>query len=179
MFTDTPEAENILRGSIIAIEAIFQTDAPIAVKKALFDKACWLVSERHGKYKTRYWSQDALTALPTAWRHEHVIPRRDLWFVARRTMTVANALNLCEACIVTLGEHELLHQLEGAYGWERYAQAGIPVIDTATMKQIGAEDLIKMSSTYKKAFREARFCGDGEEELEMMKKPFDEADPEN
>ena len=94
-------------------------------------------------------------------------------------MTVANALNLCEACIVTLGEHELLHQLEGAYGWERYAQAGIPVIDTATMKQIGAEDLIKMSSTYKKAFREARFCGDGEEELEMMKKPFDEADPEN
>jgi len=169
IFSESESASAVLNGAIFAVDAVFQTDAPLSVKRALFDTACWLVSERYGKYKTRYRSEGSLVASKNELRHEHIIPRAQLWFVARRTMSVSDALRACEACVVTKEEHSRLHAVEEAYGWERYAKAGIMVIDSSSGDPVPRSRLIKMSAPFKKAFREARFVGDGQEELEAIK----------
>jgi len=169
-FQEKEDSDLILNGAIAAVQAVFGTDAPLGVKRALFDTACWLVSERNGKYNLRYATLDSLSSPKNLLRHEHVFPRAGLWFVARRTMSVSQALQLCVSCLVTTEEHEKLHGLKvDAYGWERYAMAGIPVVDCCNGKPIPPERLVEMSQEYKKAFRDARFVGDGEEEIEMIK----------
>jgi hypothetical protein len=84
-------------------------------------------------------------------------------------MSVSDALRACEACVVTKEEHSRLHAVEEAYGWERYAKADISVIDLLSGEAIPKSRLLKMSLPFKKAFREARFVGDGQEELESMR----------
>ncbi len=156
-FSESKTASAVLSGVISAVEAIFQTDAPESVKHALFDKACWIVSERFGKYGTRYRSEDALASKKNEWRHEHVIPRAQLRFVVtRKTMSVSDAFVACEACVVTEEEHRRLHAVGKAYyGWERYAKAGISVIDCSSGEEIPTSRLLTMSVSFKKAFQEA------------------------
>lgn len=155
-YSESKTATAVLSGVISAVEAIFQTDAPESVKRALFDKACWIVSERSGKYETRYRSEDSF-ASKNELRHEHVIPRAQLWFVVtRKTMSVSDAFVACEACVVTKVEHLRLHAVEEAYGWERYAKAGIRVIDCSSGEEIPTSRLLAMSVSFKKSFQEAR-----------------------
>ena len=167
-FVESKDSTSILEGAIASVEAVFQTSAPLVVKRALFDKACWLVSERHGKYKTRYRTSDSSSAPTELLRHDHVIPRAHLWIVARTTMTVSEALRLCEGCLVTEEEHKRLHDIDDAYGWERYVKAGIQVIDTSTGKIVPADLLLDLSKGFKQAYRDSRFVSDGEEELAKM-----------
>lgn len=164
-FSEPLDAGDILQGAILAIDAVFKTSASLAIKKKLFDTACWLVSERNGKYNARYFSECALMAPKKSLIHEHVVPRAALWFVVRRTMTVEQALRLSEACIVTREEHRKLHESDDAYAWERYVKSGINVVDRTTGKRVPKAQLNKMSQDYKKADRAARFVDDAEEEL--------------
>lgn len=164
-FFERKEAANVLRGAISAIEAVFRTGAPLTVKRKLFNAACWLVSERNGKFNTKYCTESALLAPRKSLIHEHVVPRAGLWIVVRRTMAVESALHLSEGCIVTTEEHSKLHEFEEAYAWERYVKSGINVVDRSTGKRVPKVHLNKMSLEYKMAYRAARFVDDGEEEL--------------
>ena len=84
-------------------------------------------------------------------------------------MSVSDALRACDGCLVTREEHIRLHAVEEAYGWERYAKADISVIDLLSGDAIPKDRLLNISLPFKNAFREARFVGDGEEEIELMK----------
>jgi len=172
LFYEAADADKVREGTIACIEAVFQASSSTAIKHKFFDTACWLVSERNGKWNSRYRSEASLTADKATLRHEHVIPRASLWFVGRRSLSARDALMMCEGCVVTEDEHRKLHAVEEGYSWDRYVKAGITVIDMKTEQTLLAEKLLEMGEPFFKAFREARFIGDGEEELEMMNKPM-------
>jgi len=143
--TPTPKdsSQSILDGCITAVDAIFQTNAPIKVKRALFDTACWLVSERDGKYTPRYGTDASLIAPKKLHRHELVVSRADLWFVVRHGLTVTETFALCEACMATKDEHLRLHAVieSGVYSWERYVKAGVEVLDMEMWNRLWAHKL--------------------------------------
>jgi hypothetical protein len=93
----------------------------------LLSVAIWMFMEARGKYKTRYVAQGSL--VPDARiRHEHVIPRKTLRLAMLRCPDrVERVMRLAVACIVTEDEHRRL--AAGEFGWNRYRQAGIIVID--------------------------------------------------
>ena len=166
-YIESPHADKIREGTIACVEALFSATSLVVVKRAFFDTACWLVSERNGKFNTRYRSQSSLNANNAILRHEHVIPRSSLWFVARRSLSPRDALLMCEGCIVTEDEHRKLHAAEDTYSWDRYAKAGVTVIDMTTGVPLEPEHLLRMGEPFLKAYRESRLIGDGEAELEI------------
>jgi hypothetical protein len=87
-------------------------------------------------------------------RHEHVIERD---WMARRLLempdTARDALWQYPSCIVTTDEHGRL-SASHEWGWDRYRDADIPVIDAGTGRRV---DLRRMASDLVQAYRDLRF----------------------
>lgn len=108
-------------------------------RKHLIKLAQWWVTEADGKWKTRFRSEVVIqlaqnepdSQVPI--NHEHVYGRAEL---AERMMEdpsqVDAILELCVGCIVTVDEHRILSAQRDVQGWDRYRDAGIRVLDTAT-----------------------------------------------
>jgi hypothetical protein len=147
--SDSPEADKIREGTIACIDAIFGTSAPDSVKRKLFDTACWIVSERNGKWTTSYRSQASLKVEKNLLRHEHVIPRLTLWsLVTEKKMPVRDVLMMCEGCVVTKEEHERLHKVVDGHSWDRYVKAEVTVIDMSTKQVVPLQTLMEMSEPF-------------------------------
>jgi hypothetical protein len=155
-----PAKEAILEESILVAESVLALKVSEETRRRVFDSTTWFVSERYGKYSTRYRSVNAMTQ-SEGLRHDHVFPRRDLWFIARRAATVREALSLCVGCIVTGDEHRRLGAAEKtnpeSQGWLRYIIAGIEVIDCTTGKKVPSDVLESMSESFIRLYRASRF----------------------
>jgi hypothetical protein len=162
--------------AVRALEAIYQIDGPLDLKgelrEKLFHTVVWSLTESDGKYSTRYRSKLALQARKGDLQHEHVFPIDDLYFLSRHGLSLKDALSLCCACIVTKEEHSRLtardRLAERPFGWKRYQSTGIEVIDMLENRPITPQEMEALNLPYEEAMRHARFCGDGEVELERM-----------
>lgn len=108
----------------------------------LLSLACWKFTEAGGdKYGTRYITRAAMEH-DAKRRHEHVIPRLTLRSAMRTNRDRAEKfLSLAIACIVTHEEHQRLN--ERAFGWHRYRDLGIEVIDTESGAPANLEALAR------------------------------------
>ena len=161
-FVIEPEKEVLLEEAILVAETVFALPVSTETKKRIFDSTMWWVSERYGKYSTRFRSKKSLLQ-SNGLRHDHVFPRKDLWFIVQRGAKVRETLSLCVGCVVTTDEHSLLAQTEkkgnDSYGWLRYKNAGIEVIDCLTGIPLATDSMGSMSERFIEFFRASRFIG--------------------
>jgi hypothetical protein len=100
----------------------------------LLSVAIWMFTEARGKYQTRYTTPAALEPRAEG-RHEHVIPRKTIRHaLLQHPDRVEHIMRLATACIVTREEHQLLNGTH--FGWSRYKEAGLTVIDRATGSRV-------------------------------------------
>jgi hypothetical protein len=134
------EQADINRRSAIAlarhIVAIRHPDIlPAHLRRAL-DAAIWAYTKADGKYSTRYRSVGALGEMNRRrLTHEHVVTRKLLVDrMLAEPQRVGEILATAVACVVTREEHRRLSEATRAdpslEGWDRYAAAGIEVVDT-------------------------------------------------
>jgi hypothetical protein len=109
-----------------------------------------MYTEARGKYETRYTTPAALECGAKV-RHEHVIPRKAIRLaLLQHPRRVEPIMRLATACIVTHEEHLLLGGLH--FGWSRYREAGLTVIDRSTGSAV---DLGEMAAALDSAWRQA------------------------
>lgn len=129
------EAE-IIESAISGIEGILGLPILDAHKRDIINGMLWTITEARGKYTTRYRSKGAFDAPKgTKLQHEHVIPRKQLVErIMREPYAAREHLSTAIGCVVTVEEHRRLTSIDrtqpGLHAWERYAAAGITVIDT-------------------------------------------------
>ncbi len=101
----------------------------------------WMITERHGKWNTRYRSEKAkgMRSKDCGIRHDHVYRRKDLIdCILKDHKNISAILESAIACVVTKEEHERLNQIDKKKpylkGWDRYKEANITVYDMQTNK---------------------------------------------
>jgi hypothetical protein len=105
----------------------------------LIDILLWRITEADGKYNTRHKTTGALACTDKSQlRHEHVYQRSKMitTLVRAEPGEVDTILKDAIGCTVTEDEHALLLEFDGLYGWERYRQAGIVVMNTETGERV-------------------------------------------
>lgn len=133
------------RDAVLAVAALAaRPDLHASMRRKLVDEILWFMTEGTGKYSTRYRSVEALTLqqeVPAGeWRklvaHDHVYTRSALALALEDCTDDASrweVLSQSEACVVTREEHARLSKLGAMLaGWDRYAEAGISVVDMST-----------------------------------------------
>lgn len=161
-FVADPKKEVLLEEAILVAETVFALSVSTKTKKRVFDSTMWWVSERHGKYSTRFRTSKSLLQT-TGLRHDHVFPRKQLWDMVERGANIRETLSFCVGCVVTSDEHSLLSQTEKkcseSYGWLRYKNAGIEVIDCLTGVALTTDSMCSMSERFIELYRASRFIG--------------------
>ena len=80
-------------------------------------------------------------------RHEHVIERD--WmarFLEEHPSAVTEALWEYPACLVTKAEHE---RLAKSWGWRRYLEASVRVVDAASGKEVNLDAMdVELRTSY-------------------------------
>lgn len=132
-FTPNPKADDEIRSAVTAIKGILTLQIIDGHKKTLISRMIWAITEAHGKYKTRFRSEGAVTS-NCRMQHEHVYPRRELIAeIMKDPDRCENILANAVACVVTEEEHKLLTRVSrenpDLKGWDRYKKAGITVYD--------------------------------------------------
>ena len=137
---ENPDATRVVASAKHAIKHILSMEAPVIEehKKSLISRMLWKVTEAHGKYTTRYFSEKALTCTKHEQRHDHVWTRRKMvQSLIDNPMRLDEEINRAIACIVTKEEHRKLSEFDASYdGWERYKMAKIRVWDRKDNTQI-------------------------------------------
>jgi hypothetical protein len=103
--------------------------------RKLLNTLLWAVTERDGKYTTRFRSADALASSGTSnLCHEHVFQREKMidLLMAAKPVEIKGILEHAVGCVITREEHVRLKPFDNEYGWERYRKARIIVINTET-----------------------------------------------
>ena len=129
------DAEARRRSASHLIKLLLQGDPAILPthRAEAMSVALWKFTEANGKYKTPYYSQEALNATKAEWIHEHVFQRAMMIKeLLNDPQNVEKILERALGCIITKREHALLEKYKHLYGWERYSQAGITLVDTGT-----------------------------------------------
>jgi hypothetical protein len=170
--------EKRLNLAVSAMEAIYQLSGPFEFKRELrinfFNTVVWTLTESEGEYTTRYRSKLALQSPRSDVQHEHIFPIDDLYFLSRHGLALKNVLRLCCACVVTKKECSRLFAQdmspERPLGWKRYLHAEIEVMDMLEYRLVTPEEMEAHNLEFETAFHNARFCGDAEVDLELLKK---------
>jgi hypothetical protein len=145
--------EKCISGAWDLYQAVLKLGLPLDRERGILDEILWGISEegsRGNKYNIRYFTPAALAyqkanpkRIPGVRRsiiHEHVFPRKEIreelskayWQTDRRKFEEILRTKVV-ACVVTREEDKKLSSLgKGASGWDRYAKAGIEVIDGKT-----------------------------------------------
>ena len=129
-FIPNLDANRIIRSAKQICKAILDLNIPNQQKKPFLSRAIWLITEAHGKYKTRYTSVRAMNCPTKKLRHEHVWPRKvliqEMLDQPRRFKSI---LRRAIGCTVTIAENAKLNRVSRKNphlkGWERYRTAGI------------------------------------------------------
>ena len=117
-----------------AIAILLEADIRPDDKRYLLDMALWRFTEfdkNRYKFATRYRTSAVVNGQPQDINHEHVVPRR--WLLDRLLQAPHDShgiMALAVACIVTTEEHRRLTGAHG-FGWARYRNAQLEVLDTA------------------------------------------------
>ncbi|MHA3700899.1 hypothetical protein ACXR2U_01840 [Jatrophihabitans sp. YIM 134969] len=135
-----PDVDERKASVVRAVEALLQADLRADDLRALLNAALWRYTEFHAKYKfaIRYRTPAVLDSAPVTIQHEHVVQRA--WLIDRITAEpdkMRGYLKLAVACVVTKDEHQQLDS--PAFGWQRYVDAGLTVVDTVTMQPLDLE----------------------------------------
>ena len=102
-------------------------------KKWLVDKITWLITEVDGKFNVRYRTVGVSNGGNDQVQHEHVFTRKAIKeYLVAHPQEVDETVKLVTGCLVTKSEHERLTLIKEADGWERYAKAGVDVVDGVT-----------------------------------------------
>ncbi len=115
-------------------------------RSELLDNVLWLMTVApSGQYTTQYRSASAVAEARPTLRHEHVFTRKTIKadLLALRDQhpdelalraAIGNLLReRAIGCTVTKADHDRLTPFDkAASGWDRYRQAGVPVIDMLT-----------------------------------------------
>ena len=140
-------------GIRLACWAAAQEDLYPAHRREFLSIAVWKVTEADGKWNTRYRSVASLSGGPGAKvTHEHVVPRKLLVaaMIARPHRVEEILTTGAVACVVQRDQHSLLNS--GRFGWYRYLDAGIEVIDMATGEPLdlpgAASELSRVTSSW-------------------------------
>jgi hypothetical protein len=131
-----PKAEERRRSAAALVNVLLANQRNILPEhiRELLDILLWKITEADGKYKTRYQSNGALTCAKRLRRHDHVYPRKPMIDkLLSAPQDVDRILKDAIGCTVTLDEHNSLRKFdEKCYGWGRYRQADVPVVNTET-----------------------------------------------
>ena len=127
------DADKIVTSARSAIACILGMGSDVLEehKKVLISRMIWKITEVHGKYNTRYFSEKALKASKDDRRHDHVWTRkRMVERILADPRILEHEVKQAIGCTVTKAEHEKLTGFYTSYdGWERYKLARIAVWD--------------------------------------------------
>ena len=110
-------------------------------------KIAWFLLTERGKWRGRKWktlyrTRRAVEDLESDVVHEHVVTRRFLSWAALLPVQLIEVLMLADACLTTVDEHRALAHVDPqAFGWERYQQAGIEVLESRTFEPVDLPEL--------------------------------------
>jgi hypothetical protein len=168
-FTEAHEA--LTHALVAAVQALAALDHDPALLRSLVNQALWDITQfkespLHRCGGLRWRTPSGHTAACPPWknlRHEHVVERGWLWRLLRATPEAAPELlwNL-PAALVTVEEHLLLPdgRWDAVWGWERYQQAGLAVIDATTGSPADLESMnLTLRSVYAPWVERARQVG--------------------
>jgi hypothetical protein len=124
------EAE-IIESATTAIEGCLSLPILERHKRDIISGMLWKITEARGKYTTRHRSRAAME-FGAKVQHEHVFTRKDLTdLIIAEPDRAREILRDAIGCVVTVDEHRRLSRVDRAIrGWDRYAAAGIEVVDT-------------------------------------------------
>jgi len=131
-----PTESDVLESAITLVEATLRLDILDTHKRDVINGMLWKITEARGKYTTRFRSTGACNITGTEkLQHEHVFPRKVLIAaIMTEPERARELLQSAVACVVTAEEHrrltEATRKAPQLRGWERYAAAGITIIDT-------------------------------------------------
>lgn len=139
-FKRHPDADRRIKSAKIAIQAILAVRDQLCTQhlRELLSICIWKISEADGKYKTRYQSVAALARSTELHheelRHEHPFERKKLIDeLIEFPEDIDRIAKKSFGCVVTLKDHMKLNKVDKSLsGWDRYREAGIPVMDTLT-----------------------------------------------
>jgi hypothetical protein len=84
------------------------------------------------KFAARYRTRAAVFGPEADLQHEHVVARDFLaWALTLRPDLSGDVLPLAVACVTTVEEHRSLATHAESFGWKRYLQADVEVLDAA------------------------------------------------
>ena len=140
-FRPHPQGDSRRRSSAKLIKMLLANNSPDVSEHVedLIDILLWRITEADGKYNTRHKTTGALACTDKSQlRHEHVYQRSKMItaLVKAEPGEVDTILEDAIGCTVTEDEHALLLEFDGLYGWERYRQAGIVVMNTETGERV-------------------------------------------
>jgi len=140
-FRPHPQGDSRRRSSAKLIKMLLANNSPDVSEHVedLIDILLWRITEADGKYNTRHKTTGALACTDKSQlRHEHVYQRSKMItaLVRAEPGEVDTILKDAIGCTVTEDEHALLLEFDGKYGWERYRQAGIVVMNTETGERV-------------------------------------------
>ncbi len=136
-FIENEKSLNVLRSAEEVIKCIICNEKVLDKhKKGVISLMIWMVTERYGKYNTRYRSEKTkeMICWNRGMRHEHINGRKGLICdMLKNPKKISVILENAIACVVTKEEHEILNKIDknkpNLKGWERYKEAKIKVYD--------------------------------------------------
>ncbi|MCH8287416.1 hypothetical protein IIB79_12995 [candidate division KSB1 bacterium] len=111
------------------------------MKEKVLDQMIWNITGAHGKYLTKYRSEEVLSSKELKINHEHVYTRKYLIKkLISNTNKVDNILRCAIGCVISVHEHNRLKDAEkenaSLVGWQRYKKAGIRIQDMESGKEV-------------------------------------------
>ncbi|MFC1513595.1 hypothetical protein ACFL5P_01165 [candidate division KSB1 bacterium] len=134
-FKPTQKGKEQIKDAIIIIKVIVHLKINDSMIKKVIDQMLWNISGAHGKYLTRYRSEDVISEKSVNLNHEHVFPRKQvIEEIMNNIGQIEDILkNKTVGCVVSTEEHQRLKEVEKENpqlkGWQRYKEARIKVRD--------------------------------------------------
>jgi hypothetical protein len=141
-YSKHPNAEKRRKSAIVAIKAILSPDLDLDPKHRyeFLGLALGKLTEAEGtsKYKTRFQSEQARAQRKNL-RHDHVFRKKMMIeSMIQNRDEVDRIAARAVGCTITKEEHGDLDKIDREFaidGWDRYARAGIVVLDMETGQQ--------------------------------------------
>jgi hypothetical protein len=126
-FIETDEEKQVVKSAQQAVHQVLRLgEVELKLKRVLVNALLWQITVAHGKYKTRFRSEEVINGRVALHelRHDHVFTRQGL---LDRLLSepvdaerVEQILNRAIACTISKSEHDQLNPHKDSVGWKRY-----------------------------------------------------------
>lgn len=137
-FKEDPAAAEVIQSAVCLIKLVLRGGAELLPehRRMVIDSALWKITEAESrnKHRTRFCSQTVFSLPDCECRHDHVFQKGRMIdeLIEGGEDSVEEIVAKAVACTISKEEHLALNRFKHLYGWERYRQAGIVVIDART-----------------------------------------------